>query len=462
MNRFFLCALIFLLPVWSFAQRTALNKRDTSEVQWIKGSKFYVYQVEKGETVYSITKRFNVTEDELKKNNPDLRDGLKTKMQLLIPASGGVKKSEPEKKSEAKKNLPKEIHVALMLPVNIWKSFIPDSLRSDTAGNRETDPEVTSQLEFYEGAMHALDSLASAEMKIHLSIFDTENDTSRVNLLLRDPAMKDVNYIVVNGNQYVLRRLNVYASSHHVALLTFNLNGSESLRNNPQAYALSPSSVTQCSEAGKFCAQKFKGANVVALRLGTSREHERSAAFCSGWNETSEIKCHTLDYSKEDFTALLAGFSKTGNNVLFIPSSNEDLVNSIVTKLNDTTDVYQVTVIGIPTWQYFESNDPAVMANLHTHLFTASHLNREDPSVMSFRKFFRNEYYTEPTEPAYQGYDVITLIAKSISGDAKNFPSVSDGEGLFSNYHLKAVNGLNENQYIRMMRYENYQLVEVK
>jgi LysM repeat protein len=82
----------------SVAQRYELNKKDTAQVQWIKGNKFYVYKVEKGETIYSITKRFNVTEDELKKNNPDLKDGLKNKMQLLIPASKAANIPDAEKK----------------------------------------------------------------------------------------------------------------------------------------------------------------------------------------------------------------------------------------------------------------------------------------------------------------------------------------------------------------------------
>src|SRR5690349_15877771 len=144
----------------SVAQRYELNKKDTSDVQWIKGNKYYVYKVEKGETVYSITKRFNVTEEDLLKNNPDLKDGLKNKMQLLIPAVKSEKKADTDKKSENAKQSLKEIRVGLMLPVNIWKSAIPDSAYEDSSHN-EMNLESVAQLEFYEGAMHALDSLAS-------------------------------------------------------------------------------------------------------------------------------------------------------------------------------------------------------------------------------------------------------------------------------------------------------------
>ena len=358
----------------SAAQRHELNKKDTSQVQWIKGNKFYVYKVEKGETIYSITKRFNVTEEELRKNNPDLKDGLKNKMQLLIPASKAENKQEGEKKSENIKKAAKEIKVGMMLPVNIWKNMIPDSVYDDSS-RTEIDPESLAQLEFYEGAMHALDSLASKNLKIHLSVFDTENDSAHVSKLLREPKVRELNYIIATGNTNVLKRLNQYSVATKVDLLTPALNSSEVMKNNIHGYALSPSSVTQCYEAGKMSAGKFKGAIPVVIQSGITKEHERAQAFINGWNDNSGIKCRNIDYSKGDFTFLLASLVKGSNNLLFVPSSNEDFVNNLVTKLNDTTDVYQITMLGIPTWQYFGSIDPAVMENLHTHLFTATNFD---------------------------------------------------------------------------------------
>jgi len=44
----------FFLTSFCFAQRYELNKKDTSEVHWINGKKFYEIKVEKGETEYSI------------------------------------------------------------------------------------------------------------------------------------------------------------------------------------------------------------------------------------------------------------------------------------------------------------------------------------------------------------------------------------------------------------------------
>jgi len=281
-------------------------------------------------------------------------------------------------------------------------------------------------------------------------------------MLLKDPYAKEMDYIIATGNQNVLKRLNQFSVMNKIVLLTPSLNSSDVMKNNSKAYALSPSSVTQCYEAGKLCSQKFKNANAIVVKSGASKEIDRAIAFISGWNDNSEMKCRSIDYSKGEFNFLLASMVKGSNNLIFIPSSNEDFVNNIVTKLNDTTDVYKVTMIGIPTWQYFGSIDPGVLENLHTHLFSASHFDEEEYHSILFRKFFRSEYMTEPTESAYQGYDAMMLAGKSAQ-DETAFPGlVPEQKGLFSTYRFKTVNGLNENQFIHMVRYEGYKLVEAK
>ncbi len=460
-QKLFFTFLFFLFATASFAQRDELVRKDTMQVQWIKGSKFYLYKVSKGETVYSLTKRFGVTEEDLLKSNPELKEGLKLKMQLLIPAKPLAKNTEPEKKSEDKKNARREIRVGLMLPVNIWKCMIPDSVYADSI-HKAFDDESLSQIEFYEGAMHAVDSLASSDLRIHLELYDTENDTVHVGQLLKNPMMKALDFIIATGSQEIIFRLNKFSIANKIVLLTPVLNASEVMKNNSLAYALSPGSVMQCYEAGKICAGKFKRSNAIVVKSGASRENDRSIAFINGWNENSEVNCRSIDYSKGEFKFLLASLVKGANNLIFIPSSNEDFVNSIVTKLNDTTDVYRISLIGIPTWQSFGSNDPAALENLHTHLFTASVLDYEDGATILFRKFFRNEYLTEPSESAYQGYDAMMLIGKSKPGDMPGQEKIQDHNGLYSLYRFKPENGMNENQFIRFVRYEGYKLVEAK
>src|SRR5688572_17234128 len=134
MKLFKLCIPVFLCLsfVGVQAQDYTLDKKDTSEVRFINKKKFYIYKVEKGETLYSLGRKFSVTEAELLEFNPDLKDGLKNKMKLWIPASSGLVTAPvtEEKKTEPVRDT--VIDITLFVPLRIDKQYVTEDLLEDT------------------------------------------------------------------------------------------------------------------------------------------------------------------------------------------------------------------------------------------------------------------------------------------------------------------------------------------
>src|SRR6185436_8514197 len=93
---FLLFAFIFHLSSFSFGQDYSLSSKDTSDVRYLNQRKFFIYKVDKGETLYSISKKFNIPQEEITEINPELKEGLKVKSKLWIPASSFLKKKEEE------------------------------------------------------------------------------------------------------------------------------------------------------------------------------------------------------------------------------------------------------------------------------------------------------------------------------------------------------------------------------
>lgn len=60
-----------------FVFTTIAQNFNFSQIVTIEGKKFGLYQVEQGETIFSICKKFNIGQKELVNNNPQLIDGLK-------------------------------------------------------------------------------------------------------------------------------------------------------------------------------------------------------------------------------------------------------------------------------------------------------------------------------------------------------------------------------------------------
>src|SRR5437660_176784 len=104
-----------LLLTSAYAQDHSLSKKDTAEVRVINQRKFYVYKVEKGETLFSISTKFGVTEEEIKEFNAELKDGLKVKMKLWIPANSYRTKSKDKGEAELQSVVPENeiYHIAL-------------------------------------------------------------------------------------------------------------------------------------------------------------------------------------------------------------------------------------------------------------------------------------------------------------------------------------------------------------
>jgi ABC-type branched-subunit amino acid transport system substrate-binding protein len=473
MKVFFSCIALFLLALTANAQDYQLSKKDTSDIRFINTRKFYFYKVDKGETLYSIQKKFNVTEADLLEFNPDLKDGLKNKMKLWIPASVVKKEVPPVKEKEADVH-PRDafLNVSLLMPFRIGHNYVTGDLLNDSLLLTEgLDKETSASLEFYEGMLYAIDELAKTKnLKIKLHVYDTQDDTLITAKVLSNAGLQLSEVLIAGGNSGVLKLINQYSRMHKIPLLSSAMNSSDQLKDNPDAIALLPSSLTQCHQMGKACADLFKGAQCLLATSSVPKENERSKAFKAGWLEESKgntVKEMSLakGYSTKDFDNILRdSLSATKHNVIFIPSSNEDLVSTLLISLESVPAEKKVALAGIPTWQYFETVDPALMEKMNTYIFVTSNIDFDNDAALEYRKYFRDTYSSEPSDHAYQGYDAMQLLGNAWLHSSKSFMEKIQKEnyqGLYTNYRFVTTGGFHENDFIYVLHYKNLDLERV-
>ena len=71
----------------------------STETEAIEGKRYYLHTVEQGQTLYSISKVYDLTIDEIYFENPEAREGLQVDMVLKIPMMGRDKKISNELRS---------------------------------------------------------------------------------------------------------------------------------------------------------------------------------------------------------------------------------------------------------------------------------------------------------------------------------------------------------------------------
>ncbi len=88
--------LILLMLLWSAAAALAIGKSKTVVV--IDGAKYYIHTVEKGETLYGLSKTYGVGEQVIVSLNPTVAGGLKAGGKLKIPFTAEVSGTLSERK----------------------------------------------------------------------------------------------------------------------------------------------------------------------------------------------------------------------------------------------------------------------------------------------------------------------------------------------------------------------------
>lgn len=443
-----------LLTQLSYGQ--TLTKKDTADIRFLNSRKFFIYKVEKGETLFSISQKFNIPQEEIIQFNKDIsQQGLKAKTKLWIPAYSWLNKNnKTETETEEAEEIDpgkKSYKIAIVSTLNLPKLYLPDTTELDSSYVDEAiEREIMNNLSFIEGAMRSAEILKTDGFRSHVLVLDSEQDSVKLGnkLKLHSPDL-----IITNENGSILKFLTDLSDHKNIRLLSCGINTTELISDSKNSIALFPSSLSQCEEMGYFNAKYFPGAVGVTIRTTQAKENERSTAFKNGWKTGGGGKMIYLDYSKGGAKAIADSLSKSKNNVIFISSSNEDIVSTILGELIEHVGEKTITVAGLPTWQYFETIDQNLMDKCNVYIFSSGFIRYGSSPVENFRKYFRETYNGEPSESAFQGYDAMMFAGKNLMKFGKKFITTGKTmqvDGIYSEYIIE--NSAKENKIIHVFQ----------
>ena len=164
------------------------------------------YEVQPKETLYSLSKKFDIAQADLITLNPDLQDGLKIGMILKVPSNGTgsyvskVKDSVLVAKNKvnliASVDKSKQKNLVLLLPFNMAK-IETDSVKTKTE-QLKTNKFLNLTLDFYAGALMAIDSAKVLGLPVNVKVYDVESTkySSNVASIISKNNFKNVDVVV--------------------------------------------------------------------------------------------------------------------------------------------------------------------------------------------------------------------------------------------------------------------------
>ena len=377
--------------------------------------------VQAGETIYSLSRRFGITEQEFARLN-DVSAGLKAGAMIRVPR---VAQAEQVEVVEAESAQPAaEVHfraipsserlnVALMLPMNI--------------NNRAN----ASYVEFYQGFLLGLEQLKqTGRGETKLTVYNTAHDPINVENIVKSTMFEGTNLIVGPVYEDELAPVVRYAEQNSVPVVSPLAN--ISTVQSPALYQLSPSTEHKYDKVADLVDGQREVYMIYADSYDTEFEAEakellhgrpyfsytysfddQKSVFKPRTPETPEVEgMDTILMSeKPRLFVVLANKEVDVDRILGTISSSKVAVTE------RSIPCAEYTVLGTSRWGRFANIDHSTYFNNNVVMISTYHAKRDVLTVREFDSRYIEAYGSLPSLYAYRGYDTAIMFGLGMRSD---------------------------------------------
>lgn len=388
------------------------------------------------ESLEDIAQKYNISSEAimLANNLPDRK--LKTRQKIVIPTEEEVnelmllkEKTAPvdtitvkdtvasdqlQKQAEADSlkrliasgPLNKKVNVALLLPL-------------------KADGETSNRnnMDFYSGVLMAAYKLSDKEIDLNIhdiSLSDTAVYMESINqsdIVIGPVSINEINSLMTNipEGKTVISPLD-----QRVEKLV------GSYRNLVQVPT--PQS-EQFSDIAEWIKEDLQPSDSVLVIYESGTANYSSVRQMTAAIDSAAIRYSSLTYNileGRDMTNRLENMmTKTGANRVFIASENEAFVNDVVRNLNVMIySKYNVVLYAQSKIRTFDTIEVENFHNTNLHVSLGYYIDYSSDTVDSFIKKYRALFNTEPSQFAFQGYDIALYFIEMFSDYGEHWESM--------------------------------------
>ena len=273
----------------------------------------------------------------------------------------------------------------------------------------------TGNMDFYSGALVAVYDMANAGTSCDLSVFDTGNGNlnfSKENIENCDVVIGPVSPVELKEVLEMAPKGVVSPLDQRAASLAYTFSD---MIQAPTPLEIQYKDLIDWINEDMEYSDRFI---VITEKGGTQSEAtvQMKAAADSSGLEYKHLAYSILE-GRNVTSSLEYIMTESGTNRVYIASDSEAFVNDVVRNLNLMIyKKYEVVLYAPSRIKNYETIEVENLHNTALHISTGYHIDYNDPRVQEFLLKYRALYNTEPTQFAFQGYDLakyfIELAAK--------------------------------------------------
>jgi len=455
---------------------------DQAFVEPAVNDSFIVHQVKSGETLYSLSKQYEISQDSLVAMNKSLEKGLRVDQYIVIPKFRSdflnerlaTRKEERIEAMGIPTGRAETYRLGLMLPFELEYN---DSLEKALRLGEDLYILTEIALEYYRGTLLALDSLAKLGFNAELYVYDVGEDIIKARETVKRPELDDLHLIFGPMHKTGMALVSEKTKAEKIYHVSPNSFSNEVFEDNPFLIRSTASRETLVRYLANYVAINHQDHNVLMVSNGSPQEwplrkdfirHYNSAAGTFPNMYSDSLRSVTVeDFKENEGEEILKFFQKDTLNVLVVPSNDLAFVSDIMTRISRIDD-YEIQVYGLDKWINYGNIEAEYKNQLSLRLVLPSYVDYQNQATVEFLLAYRKRYGTEPSHYDYgfKGYDLTMFFGNALLEKGLEFPLTFDAmemNGTSGTFRFgKSTTGKEfENKAAYIVEYENFELKRV-
>ncbi|HLP11492.1 MAG TPA: LysM peptidoglycan-binding domain-containing protein [Flavobacteriales bacterium] len=457
------------------------------------------------ETIFSLSRKYNISQDSIKLLNNGLPDGLKANttiklaapesklalykswelnpvtivnnnqashLTMVNPADSVANKTTPSVFKTGKKDV---YNVGIMIPFMLDKN--KDYMEGQDQKLKLSLYEPTRKaLDFELGVEMALDSLKKAGINTNLNVFDVTKDSASYKKVFQTSEFKNLDLLI--GPFEWIELTAKAAKENKIPMLIPVACSNKVMLDNPFAFKAITTSAVIADESSKFIVKNFKNENIILIDgrgkndVGVQKSYKKylNKYYFEQTDKKDSIRTMQLDFLSTNTIENI--LRKDKMNVLIVPSNDFAYVSSTLSNLHKFLSKhyhkdYKVTVFGTDEWITWDQMDILHKLKCNVHVPSPTSVDFDTLHVHQFIKGFRNRYKTDPDKYGMMGFDLAYFWMAGYAQYGLDFANMVQNYDVTMNQTRFVFNKMNEtsgclNKNVYILKYENYKLIPQK
>ncbi|MDD2412066.1 MAG: LysM peptidoglycan-binding domain-containing protein [Bacteroidales bacterium] len=403
------------------------------------------HTVVQGESLYSISRKYNTSIDELKKLNPGISENLSINQRIEVPSQKSdpthptqienvitTPKPEVEKtivEEPAKEEKPKqkdstiitkpaissnkitnEINIALMVPL------FTDQNHSINISNIKSVSDINNVqsfkfIQFYLGFLEGVKQFEGKNIKINLKVYDVAEGVSAVKKITSESSFAKTHLIVGPLFSSPFSEAQKWANKNGVYIINPFTMQSNVIKNSAFTFKLTCNEKEKYARLSNAIEQQFPNANVI-LVYNKNKDTNNVSLLKSSFSNT-KLKSNIKDviFNERGINGIKERYENNRPNVVVSFLSGEATITNYVRRLYELKRD-SVYLFCPSEWMVYDNIESEYLQSLNAHFYGNYFVDYRNQKTMEFVQNFIQKYNTEPLIEnfGFQGYDVATFF----------------------------------------------------